>query len=110
MIRLVAIAVVLAACSKSSSTDCEALKTKYLAWTENKMTDALGGIEAGPSKDQIVAEGKKELGMATDRFLGVCKELGDKMDGSCFETGKDVKSNKACHDLNKELDHRLYRQ
>jgi hypothetical protein len=110
MIRLVAIAVVLAACSKSSSTDCEALKVKYLAQAERNVDEAVGGMEPGPNKDELLAQGKKEIGMAQDRFVGACKDLGDKMDATCFEAGGDVKERKKrCHDLQKELDHRLYR-
>ena len=109
----VLVAVLLAACSKSSgSTDCEALKDKYLAFTEQKMKDALGGVEAGANKDAMIAQGHKELDMARDRFVGVCKELGDKLDGSCFEQSalKDRERKKHCREIEKELDldHRLY--
>ncbi len=107
-----AIVVLLAACSnKSGSVDCEALKTKYLAQTEHKMTNALGGVEPGPGNDALVAEGKKELGMAEARFIGACKELGDKMDGTCFDiNGDDKARKKRCHELERELDHKLYVQ
>jgi hypothetical protein len=107
-----ALLVLLAACSsKSGPVDCEALKTKYLAQTEVKMINALGGVESGAGREAIVAEGQKELGMAEQRFIGVCRDLGDKMDGACFDAGGDERERKKrCHDLEKELDHMLYRQ
>jgi hypothetical protein len=109
--RITLVVVLLCACSKSSSVDCEALKDKYLTLTEAKMRGALGGIEPGPNKDAIVAQGEKELGMARERFVGVCKELGAMVDPSCFEQAVDTDKERKqrCHDLKKELDHKLYR-
>jgi hypothetical protein len=107
MNRLV-LAFVFAACGKSSSVDCEALRDQYLARGEVNVQEAVGGMAAGSDKDALLAQGNKELAMAKERFVGACKQLGPAMDASCFD--KANKRERRCKDLNKQLDRMLYVQ
>ena len=97
------------ACSKSS--DCDALRDKYVAWTDGKMKAGLAGLAAGSDKDEAVARGNKELAQAKDRFVGVCKQFGEPIDATCFEdeaTHPDQNHKRRCREFLELFDHELY--
>jgi hypothetical protein len=111
--RTIVIALLVCACSKSKGgVDCEALRDKYVAWAEQNMKDAVGGIESGSDREAIIAQGQKELEQAKVRFVGACTELRDTIDPECFDKPSTRDTDKAhkkhCRDVNKELDHKIY--
>src|SRR5258706_1453337 len=64
---------------------CEAMRDKYLAWTADRVKQALGGGVAGAHTAELQAEADKEAARAKDKFVGACVAMGAALDASCLE-------------------------
>jgi len=85
--------------------NCEALRTKYLAWTAERVEAALHSIPE--HKKELQAEADKEAATAREKFVGACLEMGAALDGTCFEPETALSRDRAKHERCSKIVHDL---
>ena len=75
--RSILLVLCLAACGGNSNTDrCQKLKDSALATERKKIDDSVASVDP-KQRDEIRAQGDKELARFAERFVDVCKGLDD---------------------------------